>query len=617
MKLELKDFQRQAVVTVLGDLQAAKDEIVQRARMQALTFSAPTASGKTVILTAVIEKILGGDGGISEEVAFEPEPDAVFLWLSDQPELNNQSRNRIYSATSRMRQHDLVIVGSDFDAEFFDGGKVFFLNSQKLGKDKLLTRYGDGRHWTIWETIRNTQIRQPDSFYVIVDEAHRGMNVSKQEREQANSIIQRIIVGSTDDGLPPVNLLIGKSATPDRFNAFLQGRGRTTRAYDINPADVRASGLIKDRIILHPKDTQPSPWTLLGEACRTYTSMCREWAGYCAANSIPQVMPALIIQIEDGTSEMTSKTNLGTVIATLKENIDELTDDQIVHCLQQDKTLDGAGHAVRYADPSSISADTNIRVVLFKMALTTGWDCPRAETMISFRAGHDATYIAQLVGRMVRTPLAESVHGSERLNDVYLFLPFYDEKTLDGIIERLTSDKDIVPATQVTKAKNAGVFRFDDRYADIASILRSVPSYHVSQRPKASNVRRLVKLSRLLIQDGINLDARDHILTEIVSRLVSHITRRLADDPEFKASLEDMKTVTYRTVIVQSGDLKTIQGEPRTVPATEKDVEAIFGKAKGLVTEDVAMAFWRIRHDEQEPLRAKVETYEIAQDKVA
>ena len=241
MKLELKDFQRQAVVTVLGDLQAAKDEIVQRARMQALTFSAPTASGKTVILTAVIEKILGGDGGISEEVAFEPEPDAVFLWLSDQPELNNQSRNRIYSATSRMRQHDLVIVESDFDAEFFDGGKVFFLNSQKLGKDKLLTRYGDGRHWTIWETIRNTQIRQPDSFYVIVDEAHRGMNVSKQEREQANSIIQRIIVGSTDDGLPPVNLLIGKSATPDRFNAFLQGRGRTTRAYDINPADVRAS----------------------------------------------------------------------------------------------------------------------------------------------------------------------------------------------------------------------------------------------------------------------------------------------------------------------------------------------------------------------------------------
>ena len=443
------------------------------------------------------------------------------------------------------------------------------------------------------------------------------MNVSNQEREQANSIIQKFIVGSSDDGLPPVNLLIGMSATPDRFNAFLQGRGRTTRAYDIDPADVRASGLIKDRIVLHPKDTQASPWTLLAEACRTYTSMCDEWASYCAANGIPQVIPALIIQIEDGTSETTSRTNLGTVIATLKENIEGMADDQIVHCLQQDKTLDVAGHLVRYADPSSISAETNIRVVMFKMALTTGWDCPRAETMISFRSGRDATYIAQLVGRMVRTPLAESVHGSERLNDVYLFLPFYDEETLDGIIERLTSDKEIVPATHVTKAKNAGVFRVDDRYTDVISFLRSIPSYRVSQRPKASYVRRLVKLSRLLIQDGINLDAREHVLSKIVARLVSHITRRLADDPEFKVRLEEMKTVTYRTVIIQSGDLKVIQGKPHTVPATEKDVETLFSKAKGFLTDDVAMAFWRSRHDEQEPLRAKVETYEIAQDEVA
>ena len=144
MNLELKDFQRDAVVTLLGDLQAAKDEIVQRSRIQALTLSAPTASGKTVILTAVIEKILGGDGGISEEVAFDPEPDAVFLWLSDQPELNTQSRNRIHSSTPRMRQHDLVIVESDFDAEVFDGGKVFSSIRKSLERTSCLLVTGTG-----------------------------------------------------------------------------------------------------------------------------------------------------------------------------------------------------------------------------------------------------------------------------------------------------------------------------------------------------------------------------------------------------------------------------------------------------------------------------------------
>jgi len=53
MNLELKDFQERAAETLLGDLQSAKAEIAARRRVQALTLSAPTASGKTVIITAV------------------------------------------------------------------------------------------------------------------------------------------------------------------------------------------------------------------------------------------------------------------------------------------------------------------------------------------------------------------------------------------------------------------------------------------------------------------------------------------------------------------------------------------------------------------------------------
>jgi len=37
-------------------------------------------------------------------------------------------------------------------------------------------------------------------------------------------------------------------------------------------------------------------------------------------------------------------------------------------------------------------------VVFFKMNLSTGWDCPRAETMMSFRNASDYTHIAQLLG---------------------------------------------------------------------------------------------------------------------------------------------------------------------------------------------------------------------------
>jgi type III restriction enzyme len=459
MNLELKDFQQAAVGDLCADLHAAKEEILRRGRPQAIMLSAPTASGKTVMITALIEKILGGDGGIPDDHQFDAEPDAVFLWLSDQPELNRQSRLRLLASSNRLRPHDLVIVAADLDAESFDGGKVFFLNSQKLGRDKLLTSYGNRRQWTIWDTIRNTQQRQPDRFYIVIDEAHRGMNVSAQERAQANSIVQKFILGSPTDGLPPSNLIVGISATPERFTNFLAGTNRPLRQHSVDPADVRASGLIKDRIVLHPGENQPSPWTLLAEACSRLTEMADEWHRYAAANDVPRIDPALIIQIEDGTEHTLTRTPLGTLFDILQAQLPGLTTDQVVHCLQSETPITTGDWRIRSADPSAISADPTIRVVLFKMALTTGWDCPRAEVMISFRAAKDATYIAQLVGRMVRTPLAERIHGNEHLNDVYLFLPRYDETTLASIIDRLTRDKENVPASDIVTSRTAATFR--------------------------------------------------------------------------------------------------------------------------------------------------------------
>jgi type III restriction enzyme len=45
--------------------------------LEAVSLSAPTGSGKTVIATAAIELILQGDGQAA------PQPDATFLWITD------------------------------------------------------------------------------------------------------------------------------------------------------------------------------------------------------------------------------------------------------------------------------------------------------------------------------------------------------------------------------------------------------------------------------------------------------------------------------------------------------------------------------------------------------
>jgi len=230
MKLELKEFQEDAVGKLREEISWAKREARVRGKPQAVVLASPTGSGKTVITTRLIEDILNGTDEIPAE------PNAVFLWLSDQPELNVQSRHKIKGTSSRLLPHELIIVDTDFDRETFEGGRVYFLNTQKLGKDKNLVTKGDKRAFTIWDTIRNTEKALGDRFYLIIDEAHRGMNRTVQAESQNKTIVQKFVLGEPDI-IEPVKLILGVSATPERFKRLLEeterDTGRTPRSVTI------------------------------------------------------------------------------------------------------------------------------------------------------------------------------------------------------------------------------------------------------------------------------------------------------------------------------------------------------------------------------------------------
>jgi len=55
---------------------------------QAVSLSAPSGSGKTIMATAAIERLI-----VFDEYA-GPLPEVTFLWITDQPELNDQTRRR-------------------------------------------------------------------------------------------------------------------------------------------------------------------------------------------------------------------------------------------------------------------------------------------------------------------------------------------------------------------------------------------------------------------------------------------------------------------------------------------------------------------------------------------
>ena len=87
MKLLLKDFQEESVDQLFVQIRACAREA--STTPQAVVFSAPTGSGKTVMAAAVIEKLFEGDS------EYGPDKEAVILWLSDQPEINEQTRRKM------------------------------------------------------------------------------------------------------------------------------------------------------------------------------------------------------------------------------------------------------------------------------------------------------------------------------------------------------------------------------------------------------------------------------------------------------------------------------------------------------------------------------------------
>lgn len=611
MNIELKGFQSTAVDELLKSVRRARRDAAD-GEAQAIVLSSPTGSGKTVTITSLLERIYDGDD------SFEPDRNAVFLWVSDSPELNAQSYDKILKQSSVFPKSRLVKIEPLFSQERFEAGKIYFLNTQKLGKDSLLTKAGDGRDYTIWQTIQNTATSKPASFYIILDEAHRGMSENKRERDQANSLVQRIIKGAPEVGLQPVKLIIGMSATPERFSRLVEGTNRTKREYVINPDDVRSSGLLKDEILLsYPDEKQPSDWSLLEMAVRRWRDFNKAWEKYCSEQEIENLIrPVLVIQVEDGNDKKLSNTDLNQLVQVVERVTGRLPENAWAHAFQEDHDVEAGGQRIRKIEASKIEDDLYAQIVLFKMSLSTGWDCPRAEVMMSFRKANDHTSIAQLVGRMVRTPLARSVEGQEFLNTVSLYLPHYDRDGLKSILEKLKNpDADTGIAVGVTEEKEYVTLPRAWGKEELFDVLSSLPTYRIDKQEKTSNVKRLIRLARQMTMfDDIDAKALPNAKSLIVDVLNGEL-QQLRRKKDFIGNMAANQEIEVREVAVQYGDWVEIpDGKKLKVKATPENIEDLFNQCGRILGEGLHMTFWKAGVDRKNPYRRQLELYGVLQE---
>lgn len=442
MRYTLKDYQAEAVRDVLKNLDLARDMYHRYGALSQFSLTATTGAGKTVMAAAVIEALFFG----SDEFDFPADSGAVVLWFSDDPSLNEQSRVRIQAAAGELDSR-LQVIGNTFSEPLLRPGHVYFLNTQKLSKNSRLVRgeretapgqerlfelKPDEVQSSIYDVITNTVENEDLTLYFVLDEAHRGMGTTSRDR---STIVQRLINGT--NGVPPMPIVFGISATVERFdNAMKDAKGRTALpSIEVDSALVQASGLLKDDIVLSiPIEEGVFDTVLLRRAVEKVRASTAAWAAYAAEQEeADPVVPLLVVQVGDKPTQEALVQTLDTVY----EAWPDLSHNAVANVFGEHQDLLISQQLVPHIEPQRVQDAKHIRVLLAKSAISTGWDCPRAEVLVSFRTANDRTHITQLLGRMIRTPLARRIPGNELLNSVDCLLPFFDRKAAIGVAAML------------------------------------------------------------------------------------------------------------------------------------------------------------------------------------
>lgn len=565
MQFTLKTYQSEAVRKILLSLARSHEDWHRHRERSTFALSATTGSGKTVIAAAVIEAILHG----SDEFEVEADPSAVFLWVSKDPSLNDQTRGRFIECADRIPTGDLVLLDKHYAEESLQTGTVYFINPAKLGKKADFVKHTDDRKVTFWEILANTIEDEDKTLYMVLDEAHEGM---KELSGDDQTIVQRIIRGNGTN--PAIPVVWGISATVQRFNeAMDKADGFLKRPnVEIDPKDVQASGLLKNALRLDiPNEDGDFETTMVRDAALDFVDVCEQWEEYCAAEDVEEpVIPLLVIQIPNKTEgekdtekgRQDEDATIHRVLETVRKHWSGMPENCVAHVLGDRATIEVGSYSIPRIAPQDVQTTADVRILIAKDAVSTGWDCPRAEVLVSLRPGKDSTYVTQLLGRMVRTPLAQST-SVDRLNAASCYLPLFKRETAKRVAEEIMGIRKPASgqatSTAISKVllKPVKLERNGEVAAEVLDLLEGLPSY---AKPTAvpRPIKRLLKAAQAFAQDvapeqsaALVPDA-DKLAHETLFAVLDGIMERNADAIEAEA--KEILTADIRRIVAERGE---------------------------------------------------------------
>lgn len=600
MKFTLKPYQAEAIDHVIQALGRARDLHYEQGVASSVSLSATTGAGKTVMAAAVIEALFWG----SERFDVTADPGAVVIWFSDDPNLNEQTKDRLRQASEKFSYDQLTTIQHPFARWKLEPHTVYFLNTGKLTKTSLLTRghesdeqpqletmtrgaRPDLQGWTIWETIANSINDDDLTVYLILDEAHRGFD-ARTTRDKP-TIVRRLVNGHA--GYPRIPIVWGISATIERFKEAMSEADsddsrRALPPIQVDPARVQESGLVKDTIVLDiPNEAGNFDTVLVRRAAEKLKDSSARWERYATEQGLPDVVKPLLVLQSPNTPD---PDQIGRALDEILRVLPDLDGESVRHVFGDHSVQKFGTWDAEWIEPQRVEETTTVRVLVAKDAISTGWDCPRAEVLVSFRPAKDQTHITQMLGRMVRSPLARRVPGDERLNSVDCILPFFDRTTAGNVAKFLSGAIDELPGGGGKKVLLDGreLGPNSSVASEVWDVWDGLPTETLPRRGSRP-VKRLVSLAQALSVDGVRPGALAEV-EETIHAILDSLAVRFKG--ELEAAMEEIWTVRGLSISGRRDTGKLTYSE-FVERADDQAIRAGFDDAKKAFGADVAQSY--------------------------
>jgi type III restriction enzyme len=231
--------------------------------------------------------------------------------------------------------------------------------------------------------------------------------------------------------------------------------------------------------------------------------------------------------------------------------------------------------------------------------------------MMSFRHASDYTYIAQLLGRMIRTPLARRIESDAELNNVGLFLPFFDEKTVE-MVEKALRENEVVPAETGSHKELLTLIR-NPEFENVFNNMRLI-TYRIDAARKQSSLRRLIALARALMLDDIASDVRKNTLNKMLDQFEQEVAA-LKSSEKFDEIDKVATELAIRTLTIDYGKEASSDADraAKVRELNEFDFNNLFERAGKVLGEGLHNEYWG-RHLKRDAEEVKTEIIILTND---